>query len=34
MIIGFAMFGYYPKSKLVVVDHMVIDNEQRGPEPK
>jgi hypothetical protein len=29
-IIGFAMFGYYPKSKLVVVDHMVIDNEQRG----
>jgi hypothetical protein len=29
-IIGFAMFGYYPKSKLVVVDHMVIDGEQRG----
>lgn len=29
-IIGFAMFGYYPKSKLVVVDHMVIDSEQRG----
>jgi hypothetical protein len=29
-IIGFAMFGYYPHSKLVVVDHMVIDNEQRG----
>lgn len=24
------MFGYYPKSKLVVVDHMVIDGEQRG----
>src|SRR4030081_563930 len=29
-VIGFAMFGYYPKSKLVVVDHMVIDGEQRG----
>jgi hypothetical protein len=29
-IIGFAMFGYYPKSKLVVVDHMVIDSDQRG----
>jgi hypothetical protein len=30
IVIGFAMFGYYPKSKLVVVDHMVIDSEQRG----
>jgi hypothetical protein len=29
-IIGFAMFGYYPTSKLVVIDHMVIDSEQRG----
>lgn len=29
-VIGFAMFGYYPKSKLLVVDHLVIDREQRG----
>ncbi|WP_342709579.1 hypothetical protein AAFG13_34710 [Bradyrhizobium sp. B124] len=29
-IIGFAMFGYYPNSKLVVVDHMVIDRDHRG----
>jgi hypothetical protein len=24
------MFGYYPNSKLLVVDHMVIDSDQRG----
>jgi hypothetical protein len=29
-IIGFAMFGYYQSSKMVVVDHMVIDSEHRG----
>ncbi|MFB9267641.1 hypothetical protein ACFFWD_31635 [Bradyrhizobium erythrophlei] len=29
-VIGFAMFGYYPNSKLMVVDHMVIDRDHRG----
>ncbi|WP_316219425.1 hypothetical protein [Bradyrhizobium sp. SZCCHNR2026] len=29
-VIGFAMFGYYPNSKLIVVDHMVIDRDNRG----
>jgi hypothetical protein len=30
VVIGFAMFGYYPRGRLVVVDHMVIDGEHRG----
>jgi hypothetical protein len=29
-LIGFAMLGYYPRCRLVVVDHMVIDSDQRG----
>jgi hypothetical protein len=29
-VIGFAMLGYYPRCRLVVVDHMVIDQDQRG----
>jgi Uncharacterized alpha/beta hydrolase domain (DUF2235) len=29
-LIGFAMFGYYPRFKLVVIDHMVIEQRQRG----
>ncbi len=30
VVIGFAMFGYYPGSHLVVVDHLVIDEGHRG----
>jgi hypothetical protein len=30
VVIGFAMFGYYPRTRLVVVDHLVIDGEHRG----
>jgi hypothetical protein len=29
-VIGFAMFGYYPRTRLIVFDHMVIEKEQRG----
>lgn len=29
-VIGFAMFGHYPRARLVVVDHMVIERAQRG----
>jgi len=30
VVIGFAMFGYYPRGHLVVVDHLVIDEGHRG----
>jgi hypothetical protein len=29
-VIGFAMFGYYPRGRLIVVDHLVVDAEHRG----
>lgn len=29
-LIGFAMFGYYPSTKLVIIDHMVIQTGERG----
>lgn len=29
-VIGFAMFGYYPRLRVLVMDHMVIDAAQRG----
>lgn len=29
-LIGFVMFGYYPSTKTVIVDHMVIDSGERG----
>ena len=29
-LIGFAEFGYYPSVKLVIIDHMVIDPDERG----
>lgn len=30
LLIGFAMFGYYSRGKLVIIDHMVIDKNERG----
>lgn len=30
LVIGFVMFGYYPRNRLVVVDHLVIDSDHRG----
>ena len=29
-VIGFAMFGHYPGSRLLVFDHLVIDRQRRG----
>jgi hypothetical protein len=29
-VIGFAMFGYYPRSRLIAIDHMAIDHLHRG----
>lgn len=29
-VIGFAMFGHYPSSRLVVFDHLVVDRQHRG----
>jgi hypothetical protein len=29
VLIGFAMFGHYPNSRLIVIDHMVIDRKLR-----
>jgi hypothetical protein len=30
IIIGFAMFSYLPRSRLLIIDHMSIDRDQRG----
>jgi len=29
-VIGFAMFGYYPRTRLVAIDHLVVEPGQRG----
>jgi hypothetical protein len=30
LVIGFAMYSYLPRSRLLIIDHMVIERDQRG----